>query len=34
MQWVSADRHASSESSQDTALTNAKTIGKLQALHV
>ncbi len=34
MHWVSADRHASGESSQDTALTNAKTIAKIQALHV
>ncbi len=34
MQWVSADRHASGESSQDTALTNTKTIDKIQAVHV
>ncbi len=29
---VSADRNASGESSQDTALTNIKTIAKIQAL--
>ncbi len=34
MQWVSADGHESGESSQDTALTNTKTIDKVQALHV
>ncbi len=33
MQWMSADRNASGENSQDTALTNIKTIGELQALH-
>ncbi len=31
MQWISADINASGESSQDTALTNIKTITKLQA---
>ncbi len=31
---VSADRNASCESSQNAALTNIKTIAKLQALHV
>ncbi len=30
---MSADRNASGESSQDTALTNIKTIAKLQGLH-
>ncbi len=30
---MSADRKTSAESSQDTALNNKKTIGKLQALH-
>ncbi len=34
MQGVSANRNASGESSQDTALTNIKTIAKIQALHV
>ncbi len=33
MHWVSADRHAGGESSQDTALNNIETIGKLQAVH-
>ncbi len=33
MHWVSADRNASCESSQDTALTNIKIKAKLQALH-
>ncbi len=32
IQRVSADRNASGESSQDTALTNIKTIAELQAL--
>ncbi len=33
MQWVNADRNASVESSQDTALTNIKTIANIQALY-
>ncbi len=33
MQWMSADRNASGESSQDTSLTNIETIAKLQDLH-
>ncbi len=33
MQWMSADRNTSGESSQDTALNNIEAIGKLQALH-
>ncbi len=33
MQWMSADRTTSGESSQDAALTNIKPIDKLQALH-
>ncbi len=32
MQFMSADRNASGESAQDTALTNIKTMAKLQAL--
>ncbi len=34
MQRLRADRNSSGESSQDTALTNVKTIAKIQALHV
>ncbi len=33
MECMSADRSGSGESSQDTALTNIKTIAKLQTLH-
>ncbi len=33
MQWASADRNASGESSHDTALIDIKTIAKIQALY-
>ncbi len=33
MQWMSADRNTSGESSQETALNNLETMVKLQALH-
>ncbi len=33
MQWMSADRNTSGESSQETALNKMETVDKLQALH-